>query len=266
MSTEPIADVSPAKITAAAICAAMRKLYAQPEWSIMFEVRDAAGFNARVSADAVAMSLWPSRGLELHGFEIKVSRTDWRREAAKPEKAETIAKYCDRWWVVAPPGVVPVEELPPTWGLRTWDGRRWAIVKDAAKTEAAPLSRNFLAALLKRSQQVGDAEIDALVTQRDETRKADFQKRVDEQVKYRTRDLQKLKDGVDAFQKASGVSLEHEWRAGEIGAAVKLVQDLGVVDLYGGAASLLKSHEMSAERIREALAVFSASRTSENAS
>ena len=31
-------------------------------------------------ADAIAMNLWPSRGLAVHGFEIKISRGDWQRE------------------------------------------------------------------------------------------------------------------------------------------------------------------------------------------
>ena len=55
----------------------------------------AADVYFEISGDAVIMSLWPSRGLELHGVEIKVSRADWKREAADPAKAEAIAAYCD---------------------------------------------------------------------------------------------------------------------------------------------------------------------------
>src|SRR5438876_1169784 len=70
------------------------------------------------SADALAMSLWPSRGLELHGFEIKASRADWRTELRNPETADEIATRCDRWWIVAGSAdIVTDGELPPTWGL-----------------------------------------------------------------------------------------------------------------------------------------------------
>jgi hypothetical protein len=47
------------------------------------------------------MSLWPSRGIELHGIEIKVSRNDWLKELGDPAKADEIARFCDRWWVAA---------------------------------------------------------------------------------------------------------------------------------------------------------------------
>lgn len=245
-------------ITAAAIRAAMRKLYAQPEWAILFEVRDATGFNGTGrSADAVAMSLWPSRGLEVHGFEIKVSRSDWRREAAKPQKAETMASFCDRWWIVAPPEVVPREEVPPAWGHMTWDGKRWSTLRAAEKTEANPLTRQFLAALLRRAHKTDDAEVEAIVEQRDAERQANFERTVEERLKWRMREHSNLKEAVAKFQAASGVEIEHEWRAEEIGKAVKVVQAMGLVD--GGAARMAASHEKAAQKIREALAALSPS-------
>lgn len=66
----------------------------------MEHVRDAAGFNVTRTADVLALGLWPSRGNELHGFEVKVSRADWRKELAQPEKAEGWCQIVDRWWIV----------------------------------------------------------------------------------------------------------------------------------------------------------------------
>jgi hypothetical protein len=54
--------------------------YCAPAWAIFYEVANATGANGSRYADAVAMSLYPSRGLELHGFEVKKSRWDWVRE------------------------------------------------------------------------------------------------------------------------------------------------------------------------------------------
>ncbi len=88
----------PKMLRAADIRAGMATRWAAPEYAIMWEVADATGARHSRLADAVMMSLWPSRGLELHGVEIKVSRADWRREALTPQKAEKIAAYCDRWW------------------------------------------------------------------------------------------------------------------------------------------------------------------------
>jgi len=143
------------RITAGDLCKRIAAVHAPPEWACFFEVANSTGSNVRRYADAVAMSLWPSRGLTLRGFEVKVSRQDLKKEAADPMKAETVAKYCDEWWVVAPPDLVrDVDlELPPAWGLmvaKEKGGLR--VARAATMTEAAPISRGFLASILRRAQ------------------------------------------------------------------------------------------------------------------
>ena len=56
--------------------------YPPPAWLTLWEVRDATGYGASRSADAIAFGVWPSRGLSIVGFEIKSSRSDWLRERA----------------------------------------------------------------------------------------------------------------------------------------------------------------------------------------
>lgn len=68
-------------------------------------------------ADALYMGFTSASGRILIGHEVKVSRADWRRELDKHGKADPWADQCHEWWIVAPPGVVPVEELPQDWGL-----------------------------------------------------------------------------------------------------------------------------------------------------
>lgn len=87
------------------------------EYAFMRQVRNAAGFDAKRTFDGVSVGLWPSRGLDIHVYEVKVSRSDWQRELAKPQKAEDAAQVADRFTIVAPRDVVPVDEVPPTWGL-----------------------------------------------------------------------------------------------------------------------------------------------------
>jgi hypothetical protein len=60
--------------------AALAKKYPAPEYATFFEVRDAAGFDSKRSADVITVATWPSRGLAIHGFEVKCSRSDWLRE------------------------------------------------------------------------------------------------------------------------------------------------------------------------------------------
>jgi hypothetical protein len=205
------------RITADAIRAAMAKRWARPEWAIMWEVSDGTGARGgNRYADAVMMSIWPSRGLELHGVEIKVSRHDWKREAANPEKAEIIAAFCDRWWVHTAPGVVAdLSEVPPAWGLREWGGQQWRTLREAEKTDAKPITRPFLAALLRRADAIHaslareameEARRKSLDEIEAERRRLD--EVVAERVKRRTADLERRAEALAAFEAGFGVKLD----------------------------------------------------------
>jgi hypothetical protein len=81
------------RYTAAEVRAALMNRYCAPEWATFFEVANSTGGGAVRSADAVAMSLYPSRGLRLHGFEIKVSRSDWLHELKQPDKSVAVQRF-----------------------------------------------------------------------------------------------------------------------------------------------------------------------------
>lgn len=211
--------MSAKKVTATDIRKAMSARWAHPEWAIMWEVAEATGAGGGRYADAVMMSLWPSRGLELHGVEIKVSRSDWKREAADPRKAEAIAKYCDRWWIHTPPGVVDdLSALPPAWGLREWNGTTWKTLREADTTEATPVTRGFLAALLRRAdgmmrgfideavRTARAAEMEALEKQR-----ARFQEHVARAAERRVSELSDSAAKIAAFEAAFGDDVLRSW-------------------------------------------------------
>ena len=142
--------------TAVQLCNRIAAVHRPPEWACFFEVGNTTGYAVSRYADAVAMALWPSRGLIIRGFEIKTSRADYKREAAQPLKAESIAKYCDEWWIVAPPNLIsdPETEMPPAWGLMVSHGKTLRTVRKATRTEAEPLSRGFVAAVLRRAHEM----------------------------------------------------------------------------------------------------------------
>ena len=112
-------------------------------------MRDRAGFDATRTLDAIAMDTWPSSGLALHGFEIKTSRADWRRELADSAKSAAFTRFLDRFWIVAPPGVVKEEELPELWGLL--ETTEWGLLAkvQASALSPEPVDRSFLACLLR---------------------------------------------------------------------------------------------------------------------
>jgi hypothetical protein len=79
------------------------------------------------------------------GYEIKVSRSDWRRD----EKLADYQGLCHQLYIVAPKGVVPVEELPESVGLieAVGDGSRLVTRRKASRREI-PLPGELLVYIL----------------------------------------------------------------------------------------------------------------------
>lgn len=194
--------------------AILRRFPAQ-EYAVLFEVADATGAAARRYADAVVMSLWPSRGLEIHGIEIKVSRADYRREAADPAKAESVAQYCDKWSLYTSPGVVTdIGAVPPAWGVEEFDGKIFRTLKRAEATEAAPLSRGFVASLLRRRDGLSrkaTQEIEELAREAAakalEAERAEIENRVERMVANRTLAAERMLAARDKIKALTGVDL-----------------------------------------------------------
>jgi hypothetical protein len=236
----------PGMIRSSDVYAALRLRYCAPEWALMFEVANGTGSSIRRYADAVAMNLFPSRGLELHGFEIKVSRGDWQRELKNPEKAETISQYCERWWIVAPKGLVQKEELPVTRGLLELEGDKLRIAVQAPLLpDRKPFSRPFIAALLRRSSEIDQAQVNKLVSAKVSEIRAQDVERNESAVKARTRDLTEKLSRVEAIEKAAGISLTDWVASAEIGHAIKAIRAAGLTQSWNGLQHLadnLKRH------------------------
>jgi hypothetical protein len=130
---------------------------------LLCEVGDGAGFGNRGWTDAISMQTWPSKELIITGYEVKATRQDWLRELDKPEKNETWQRQCHGWYVVAPKGIVELEELPTGWGLMVPSGDhglRIAYRSDTTKSDTVPLdlmAAVFRAAGKERERSMGAA-------------------------------------------------------------------------------------------------------------
>lgn len=213
------------------------KRYAGPPWAFLEGVRDRAGQNAGRTADAIAVGLWPSRGLEIVGFELKVSRSDWLRELRNPAKAEAFGHLVDRWWiVVSSDSIVAQGELPPTWGLMVMR-KKLEVVRQAPTLPAmdpadGPFTargREFLAAMLRTATYQAAVTPEEIVTavsaERKHQREMARLERESDQAQ-----LTELRQRVATFEREAGVHLgsgrwygEHD--AATVGKAVKLVLD-----------------------------------------
>lgn len=123
-----------------------------PNYAFISEFRGGTGYSRESRADALAMDLWPSKGLELFGFELKVSRGDWLHELKNPFKAEPIKQFCDKWYlVVSDLKIVKyADELPYGWGLMFHEDGKIITMIEAKKLTPVPIDRLFLASLMRR--------------------------------------------------------------------------------------------------------------------
>lgn len=201
----------------------LRDHFPPREFALLPQVANGIGAGAFRHCDALALGLWPSRGIRLHGFEIKTYRGDWIRELKAPEKAEAVAQYCNHWWIVAGHvGMVNPEELPPNWGLWEFVPEKKALKKKAPapflKAKAVDLA--FVAAMLRRAQEV--VTPDAIIAEAKEQAFKDGRQAGEANGKHAIEDLAKVRGQIRDFEKASGVKID-TWEGSEIGEAVRLV-------------------------------------------
>ena len=195
-------------IRAADVLAALRQRYTSPTWAVASEVAETTG-GGRRRADFVAVNCYPSQGMEVHGVEVKVSRSDWLSEIKHPAKVEEgVFRFCDRWWVATAPGIVRADELPPTWGLYELTGAVVTVVVKAPKLQAEPPSIGFLASMLRNSNKPGEEETRRLITSRvDELRNGwDAQRKVEDE-RHRE-EVSRLQADVAEFERL----IDQRWR------------------------------------------------------
>lgn len=242
--------------TTPVVQAALKQRFAAPEWALMFEVANSTGASSRRYADAVAMNLYPSRGLELHGVEIKVSRGDWVRELKNPNKAETIFRYCDRWWIAAPPGIVANGELPPTWGLMELTGGKLVQAVAAPALQPEALTRNFIAAMMRRSSDADDALVDAVVARKVDAIRKNDEDHIKREIARGRREAEAQLARVREIEKAAGISLTDFNATPELGLAIKAIRAAGLSKTWGGLQSLVTGLKQHADGVQAQIDAF----------
>lgn len=230
--------------------------FCAPEWAFLTDVRNTTGFrNFSGTADALALNLWPNRGMELHGFEAKASREDWLREMKKPDKAESICQYCDCWWlVVSDVSFVREGELPRPWGMMIPFSKTLKIVKHATRLKAKPISRGFLGAML-RSATSGvftKEQVNIAVSEAEEAVRKDAPEMIKRKRETAARALRTIRE----FQKASGIMIRHGDVDGKrLGRAAKFLAEHGVDsilrDLEWAKDRLFNAHERMEDQLKE---------------
>ena len=255
----------------------LEQRYTAPAWAYLRHVNEATGAISGRVLDAIAMSLWPSRGLDLIGLEIKCSRADLRREIANPNKAESVAKYCDYFYIVAPKKVVTgiEHEIPPAWGIITEHGKGLRQHREAQRTEAVEITRKFLAAVLRRAdEQTGMGTL--IKKERDAAwqKGREWQQRHERSTAERIqKDLDQLRECVRAYEKASGLSISRGYDSPhEVGETVRMLRRGSLDNLltklkhfHRDVARLGRNHEWFVDQIAKAIENIEAHQNSSDA-
>ena len=86
--------------------------------------RGKRGRGRRVGPRRRADAIWVPRagvdGPQIHGFEVKVTRSDLLAELNEPAKCTAWKQYCNRWWLVVGDKKILAgleDRIPASWGI-----------------------------------------------------------------------------------------------------------------------------------------------------
>lgn len=231
---------------------ALAQRYAAPEYTFLTQVRNGTGFQRITrTADALAISMYPSRGITITGFEIKASIADWRKELKDPDKAEAIEQHCHHWFVAAPYGMIDVNEVPRTWGLIEVKTDGSIRVKKTAMLREMPVPMNeYLFASIVRNigkTMVPANSVEPLI------RKARAEG-IEAGTEIAGRELKRLRSletKANEFEQKSGVSM-NAWDLGDIADLVSVMRETGGKG-HMGFAGLLKRHLSVIASVKDSL-------------
>lgn len=228
------------------VCEQLKKRFPAPAFCLLPQVRNGTGFARKTTrtADALAISCYPSRGLFAVGIEIKVSLSDWRKELGDADKSQSIQRFCRQWYVAAPKGVVPLSEVPPNWGLLEVTQARITEPKKAPVLEFDQPDWLFAASVIRSATQamVPRHEHNAAVRQARDQSKDDIAELI--RLKRVADDYDVLFEAVAKFEAASGVKIDR-WSGESCGEQFKAFQELGLK----GCRNRLALLKQEAERI-----------------
>lgn len=234
MATKP-------KVTSSRIRQALNSRYGQnrtEEWIIIEEARSGAGFAGNTGqCDYLAINAWKSKGHQIVGHEIKVSKADWRRELDNPQKSERFSRYCNRWWLAMPADLArQVEpEVPLSWGILA------VTEKTCRQMRAAPLNENvetvplswwvgWMASLSRQNSRNIQRQAALLAA----TQVAEAYENADRRTARHVADVEarysRLQERLDNFEQATGMNVEelsHPYRLQRLEAALKLADAAG---------------------------------------
>lgn len=104
-------------ISADSICALLRGRFKAGQCVCAAEVGNATGWSKRY-IDFMAFHCYDSENYMIEAFEIKIAKSDLKRELEDPSKHNVFFDDIDKFWIVAPDFVLDdMDIIPPKWGV-----------------------------------------------------------------------------------------------------------------------------------------------------
>ncbi|MDO9580135.1 MAG: hypothetical protein Q7J06_06150 [Bacteroidales bacterium] len=133
---------------------------------VLREVANGTGWDTSRWVDIAVFQMWRTKGLTRSAFEIKVTRHDFLRELAQPEKHRWVHESFHEFWFVAPDDIIQVEELPVGAGFMYPRGDKLCIKRHAVRNPDPKLDDILLAAFMrsawksmKAASSIGEKEL-----------------------------------------------------------------------------------------------------------
>lgn len=120
------------EITEKQITEILKKNYSVDGWVFFSQLRGSTGARGNQQyIDGYAMNLWPYRNIEAISFEIKVSKSDFKKEISLPNKREYAKRISNQFYFVTQENLIPISEIPQDCGLIEIKGTECVVRKKA---------------------------------------------------------------------------------------------------------------------------------------
>lgn len=193
------------------------------------EVGLTTGFSSR-QLDFIAMNCYRSNGFCIEGIEIKVSKSDLRRELEHPDKHAVFYEHLDYFSIACPKSIIDMKIIPEKWGVYVVDDdgslrtrRKPLALHDSMNR---PIDKAFAACFMRRVAYGSPAS--SLLEKMRQEAMEEGAKRERENLKYRYERLNEIEEELERYKKLFGVT-SYVW-SGRVDEVGKLLEDIHLMD------------------------------------
>jgi len=109
----------------------LREKHQQPEWELLFELRNGTGGRFHSALDAFALNTYPSKKYLRISYEIKSSRNDFMNEIKNPLKRDFGMSISNEFYFLCTEDFIKPDEVPENCGLMVLEANGLKIKKIA---------------------------------------------------------------------------------------------------------------------------------------